>query len=459
MKSTSKNQELFENTPISKAVWTLALPTMASMLVTLAYNLADTFFVGQTNDQAQVAAVSLVMPVFLMMMAFGNLFGIGGGSAISRFLGAQQYDDVKHVSSFCFYGAIISGIIVGGLALIFMPQIIPLTGATPSTYHYVEQYLSYIAIGAPFIIISNAFGNIVRSDGSAKQAMIGMMLGTVVNIVLDPIMILWMDMGVIGAAVATVIGNIVGTIYYIVLLSKKSNSLSLKLKDFTMKNKIPSQVLSIGIPASLNNILMSVASIIFNVFLSQYGDAPIAAMGIAMKSNMLLIMLLMGLTMGAQPLIGYNYGAKNFDRMKKVVRYIILVGIGIGAVLMVAYLTWAEPIVSAFIKDSEVITYGTKMVRVQASTSFILPVMFVAMSALQSMGRAISSLILSICRQGLVFIPCAFFADILWGLDGLIWAQPIADVFSVILSSILLVLVFRTLTKEKVADHIFEMTK
>ncbi len=454
MKELKDNKELFENKSVPKAVWTLALPTMLSMLVMVAYNLADTFFVGQTNDQAQVAAVSLVMPIFLMLMAFGNLFGIGGGAAISRFLGADRKDDVKHVSSFCFYGAIVAGVVVGGLALIFMPQIIPLTGATPNSYQYVEEYLTYLAMGAPFIVLSNAFGNIVRSDGSAKQAMFGMMLGTVVNIVLDPILILWLDMGVVGAAVATVIGNIASSVFYIALLCKKSSQLSLRLKDFTMKHRIATQVLAIGVPASLNNILMSVASIIFNVFLSQYGDAPIAAMGIAMKSNMLLIMMLMGLTMGAQPLIGYNYGAHNYDRMKKVIRYIMFVGVCIGGVLMAFYLTFSEQIVSAFINDAEVIAYGSQMVKVQATTSCILPIMFVTMTALQSMSRAKSSLILSVCRQGLVFIPSAFFANLLWGLDGLIWAQPIADTFSVILSLVLLIAVFKKLNNRNSGDAV-----
>lgn len=447
--SMDKRKDLFESAPVGKAVWTLALPTIASMLVTVFYNLADTFFVGQTGDKSQVAAVSLVMPLFLILMAFGNLYGIGGGSAISRFIGAKKYDDVKHVSSFCFYGSIVTGIILGAVSLLFMSQIVPLTGATESTYQYIEDYITIIAIGAPFIIMSAAFGNIVRSDGSALNAMIGMMIGTVVNIVLDPIMILVLGMGVKGAALATIIGNIAATVFYIILLFKPSNSLSLRIKDFKFSGHIASNVYSIGVPACLNNILMAIASIIYNVFLTDYGDAPVAAMGIAMKVSMLTVMMLMGLTMGAQPIIGYNYGSGNVTRLKKVTRYTMITGIIIGVVISTFFLVFAQPIVTVFIDDAEVIMYGTKMLRIQASTGTLLGIMFVSMSTLQAMGKAVASLLLSICRQGLAFIPAAIIANKLFQLDGLIWAQPIADMFSIILSAVLLSVVLYKQVEQK----------
>lgn len=434
-----ENKELFESKPVGRAVWTLALPTIASMLVTVFYNLADTFFVGQTNDKAQVAAVSLVMPVFLILMAFGNLFGIGGGSAISRYLGSKQDENVKHVSSFSFYGAIVAGLLLGAVTILLIDQIVPLTGAKEGTYNYVKDYLIIIAAGSPFVIVSSAFGNIVRSEGSALKAMIGMMIGTVVNIILDPIMILGMNMGVKGAAYATIIGNIAATVYYILLICHKGNQLSLNIKDFKMGGHIAAGVLAIGVPAFLNNALMSIANIIYNGFLADYGEAPVGGMGIAMKATTLTIMLLLGLTMGAQPLIGYNYGSHNYERLKKIIRYTMVVGIIIGIVISALFLAFAEPIVSAFIKDEEVIAYGTKMLRVQATSQTLLGIMFVSMSALQAMGQGVASAVLSVCRQGIAFIPAAFILNATAGLDGLIWAQPVSDVFSIILSSVLLI--------------------
>ena len=442
---SDKRKELFESLPVPKAVWTLAIPTVASMLVTLFYNLADTFFVGQTNDPSQVAAVSLTMPVFMLFMALGNLFGLGGGSAISRYFGAKKYDDVKHISSFCFYGGIIVGIVAGVLLLIFLPQVIPLTGASVNNYDFVKTYLTYIAMGAPFIIVSNAFGNIVRSTGSAKSAMLGMMIGTVTNIILDPIMILTLDMGVAGAAVATVIGNIVATIYYIILIVKKNSLLSISIKDSKIAPAVLGDVLKIGLPASLNHVLMSVSNIVYNVFLSLYGDNPVAAMGIAMKSSMIMVMLYIGITMGVQPLIGYTFGAKNYNRMKATMRYVMGVVLCIGTVLVVLFLTFSEQIITAFIDDAEIIAIGSRMLRIQASSGIFLGIMFVCMSTLQSMGKSLPSLILSVSRQGLVFLPVAIIANTIWGLDGLMWAQPAADVFSVILSAIFIFITLRAL--------------
>ncbi|WP_317853691.1 MATE family efflux transporter [Chakrabartyella piscis] len=438
MDISNKKQDLFENQPISKSVWTLALPTIASMMVMLFYNLADTFFVGQTGDAMQVAAVSLTMPIFMLFIALGNLFGIGGSSAISRYLGAKRTDDIKHVSSFCFYGALGAGLLIGVLGLIFMETVVLLTGATEATYAYVYEYLTYLAFGAPFIVLANAYGNVVRSVGLVKEAMIGMMIGTIVNIVLDPIMILTLDMGVIGAAVATVIGNVIASIYYVILLQKGKSVLSIQPKDFTLQGKIVSDVFKIGTPASLNNLLMSIASLIYNVFLSGYGDIPVAAMGIALKANMLLIMLYLGLTMGAQPLIGYNYGAGNYTRMKQVIKYIITVALSMGVVIASIYFVTAETIVSVFINDAEVIAYGTIMLRAQAVSGCLLGIMFVSMSTLQSMGKAMASLVLSVSRQGLLFIPTIFIVNYLFGLDGLIWAQPVADCISIVVAIILL---------------------
>lgn len=449
MNLENKQQEIFENPSISKSVWTLALPTIASMMVMLFYNLADTFFVGQTGDAMQVAAVSLTMPIFLLFIALGNLFGIGGSSAISRYLGAKRMDEIKNASSFCFYGALVAGLILGMLGIVFMDVLVPLIGATEATHDYVYEYLTYLAFGAPFIVLANAYGNVVRSIGLAKEAMVGMMIGTIVNIVLDPIMILAMDMGVIGAAVATVIGNIIAAIYYVVLLWKGKTALSIRFVDCKLKGKLVGDVLKIGVPASLNNFLMSIANIIYNVFLSGYGDIPVAAMGIALKANMLLIMLYLGLTMGVQPLIGYNFGSKNYDRMKQIIKYVMTVALTMGVIIGVIYLFAAGNIVSIFIHDEAVISYGTTMLRAQTVSGCFLGVLFVSMSTLQSMGKAGTSLILSVSRQGLLFIPSILITNYLFGLDGLIWAQPVADVISIVLSIVLLGYTYKKLHQEQ----------
>ena len=318
------------------------------MLVVVIYNMADTFFIGQTGDAMQVAAVSLATPVFMVFMALGNLFGIGGSSAISRALGEKNEQRARHISAFCCYGSLGVGILMTLIFILFMDGILKMIGASPATIDYARQYLTFVAIGAPFVMFGTAYGNIVRGEGAAKESMIGNLIGTITNIILDPIMILWLGWGVSGAAVATVLGNVAACIFYLYyLLHKKETVLSIKPSDFQWKNRIASGVFSIGIPASLNNILMSCANILLNKVLISYGDTPVAAMGIAMKANMIVILLQIGLCAGIQPLIGYNYGARNVKRLKKIFFFTGLCAVIMGTVLTLLMVIARKPIIHA----------------------------------------------------------------------------------------------------------------
>lgn len=437
------NKYLFEESPVSKAVATMAIPTMISMLVVVIYNMADTFFIGQTGDPMQVAAVSLATPVFMVFMALGNLFGIGGSSAISRALGEKKLERARHISSFCCYGSIGLGIIVAAIFLIFMDGILKMIGASENTIEFAQDYLTYISFGGPFIMFGTAFGNILRGEGAAKESMIGNMIGTVTNIILDPLMILNMNMGIIGAAVATVIGNMAASAFYLIYFLRKKSSLSINIRDFQIGSQIASSVAAIGIPASLNNILMSCANIILNLALSGYGDTPVAAMGVASKSNMIVVLLQIGLCAGIQPLIGYNYGAKNKKRLLQVFRFTALVAIIMGTSLTVFMVFARKFLIQAFINDPEVIAYGMQMVIALQFSGPIIGILFLCINMIQGMGKAIPSLILTICRQGLIFIPCIFLLDTLFGLDGVIYAQPTADYASIILSVIMCLWIIR----------------
>lgn len=427
------NQDVFEKYTVKRAVFTLAAPTMLSMLVTVFYNMADTFFVGQTNDPNQVAAVSLATPVFLLLMAVGNIFGVGGSSFISRLLGEGNEKKVKKVSSFCFYGAIISGVFMTVVFLLAMPAILKLIGCSSNTVGFAKSYLNYISYGAVFVVASSALSNVVRAEGAAKVSMTGMMLGTVVNIILDPVMILALDMGVSGAAIATIIGNICSVAYYVRYLLQKKTALSIKREDFTWKEGILTGVLSIGLPASINNVLMSTANIILNNFLSIYGDVPVAAMGVAMKANMLVVMLQMGLAMGIQPLIGYAYGASDRHKLKAVTQFAMLCNVIQGCVLTAVYFFFTESIVSAFINSPEVVENGIFMLRALMLSGPFIGMMFVFNFGFQAMGKAIPSLVLSLSRQGLVFLPVVVIGNYLKGLQGIVYAQPLADIASLLM--------------------------
>lgn len=442
-----EKNELFDNAPVAKAVAKMAIPTIISMLVVVIYNMADTFFIGQTGDPMKVAAVSISTPVFMVMMAFGNLFGIGGSSAISRALGAKKIERAKKISSFCCYASLGVGVIVLISCMIGMDGILKLIGASQNTIGYAREYLTLIAISGPFIMFGTAFGNILRGEGASKQSMIGNMIGTITNIVLDPIMILGLGMGVFGAALATLIGNMVACTYYVLFFIRKKSSLSISPKHFSMGDGIIADVVKIGIPASMNTILMSAANMVLNNALIQYGDAPVAAMGVASKTNMLVVLLQVGLCTGVQPLIGYNYGAKNFKRLKKIFNFTALCAFIMGSLLTLIIFFAKSYMIKAFINDEEVVTIGTQIVIALQLSGPFLGMLFLCINTLQGMGKAIPSLILTICRQGLIFVPLIFIFNAVFHLEGVIYAQPVADYLSIVIAVVLCLITLKRAEK------------
>lgn len=439
------NKELFEDAPIPKAVAVMAIPTIITMLVVVIYNMADTFFIGQTNDAMQVAAVSLANPVFMVFLALGNLFGIGGSSAISRALGEKKLERAKQITSFCCYASLGLGVVMMFIFLIGMTGILKMIGASANTIGYAREYLTYVSFGAPFIMFSSAFANILRGEGAAKESMIGNLIGTVTNIILDPIMILGLGWGVTGAAIATVIGNMAACAFYLLYFLRKKSVLSIHPKYFRMGQGIAAGVMAIGIPASLNNILMSIANIILNNVLGGYGDTPVAAMGVAMKANMLVVLLQIGLCVGIQPLIGYNYGSGNTKRLKKVFRFTGCCAVVMGTVLTLLMVVAREYIISAFINDAAVIDAGIEMMIALQLSGPVIGILFLCINTMQGMGKAVPSLILTVCRQGLVFVPLVLILNALFGLEGVIYAQAVADFFSIILAASICFVIIRKL--------------
>jgi len=432
------NEDVFERLPVPKAVISMAVPTMLGMFVSIMYNLVDTFFIGQTGDPNQVAAISLSMPVFFMLMAAGNIFGVGGGSLIARFLGAGERHRAKNVSAYCFIGCIIVGAVFTVVALLFMEPLLRVIGTSDNTIGFTRDYLRFLFIGAIPTILQFALGNIVRAEGAAKQAMTGMMVGTVINIILNPIMISVLGLGVMGSAIATVIANTCALAYYIYYFLNKNNTvLSISPKYFMAKDGIAKEVLKIGIPSSIADFLMGIATMFFNIYLAHYGDNPIAAMGIASRCFTLPILLQIGLALGVQPLVGYNFAAKNLQRMKECIRFASLFTFIMSLIITVIFVIFASPIIKVFIDNAEVISLGTYFLRATVSICPVLGIYFIFTFAFQAMGKAMPSLILAISRQGFVFIPAVIIGNAFFGLNGIVWAGPLADAVSVIMSAIM----------------------
>lgn len=433
----SKSLEIFENAPVRKAVLQNALPAMAAMLMVLIYNLADTFFIGQTHDDLQVAAVSLATPVFLLFMAVGTVFGIGGTSVISRSLGEGRREHAKKVCSFCMWSCVAVGAIMSALFLIFTEQILALVGASADTWEYAKTYLVIVSTSGPFVLIANCYSNIIRAEGESGKAMMGQLLGNLLNVILDPVMILLFKWDIAGAAIATVIGNIVGAGYYIFYFLSGSSSLGIGLKDLSFKKNVAMSVLSIGIPAALGSLLMSVSSIIMNSQMTKYGDMAVAGVGVAMKVTMMTGMVCIGLGQGVQPLLGYCVGAKKWDRYKSVLKFSLVFAFILSTVLTIVCYLFTGQIVGAFLTDAAAYSYGVSFSHILLCTSFLFGVFYVLTNALQADGAATESLIVSISRQGLIYIPAMFLLGALFNEAGLIWAQPVADILSLILAIVL----------------------
>lgn len=439
-----KNSEVFENAPVKTAVLKMAVPTVISSLVLVVYNMADTFFVGQTQDAFQVAAVSLTNPVFIIYMALANLLGIGGSALISILLGQNDKKKARGASSFCCYASLGIGIIAAVLILIFMDPLLRILGSSENTYQYAKDYLTYIAVGAPFILFANSFGHAVRGEGAAKASMIGGMIGTVANIILDPILILGFNMGTGGAAIATVLGNILGCAYYVYYFQKKSPLLSIRFADLLGSRGIAGRLLTIGIPAGANSALMSVATILLNNALVTYGDKPVAAMGIVTKAYMLITFIHMGIANGIQPLLGYCYGRGAARRFRDILKYSAILTVICGTVLSVVYILFSRQVVGLFISDPEVIEYGTSMLKATSLAGPILGFLFLSINSMQSMSRPVPATILSVCRQGLFFIPLLYILKAVSGINGVIFTQTVADYMTIIISLYLLARTVKT---------------
>ncbi|MBP3458623.1 MAG: MATE family efflux transporter [Lachnospiraceae bacterium] len=444
-----KTTEIFKNAPVPKAVLSNVIPSIISMIMVLIYNLADTFFIGQTKDAYMVAAVSVATPAFLIFMAIGMLFGIGGTSLISRMLGEGKEDKAKNTSSFCFWTGVSIGIISMIFIWIFVQPICRMVGASNDTIGYASQYLAIVASSIPFLIVGNSFSNIIRAEGNPKKAMIGMVIGNLINIILDPIMILGFHWNVAGAAIATVIGNVFAAVYYISHLVSKKSMLSIRLKDYKAGERIASGVLAIGIPASLNSILMSVSNIIINNLMKEHGDMAVAGLGVAMKVNMIVVMLLIGLGTGVQPLLGYCFGARNKKRYLAVLKFSLCLAFCLSAVMTVICYCGASPLVKAFLEDQNAFEYGMSFARIYIYSGPIMGILFVLINAIQSTGAALPSLILSISRQGLLYIPILLiFKTVFNTAQKLALAQPVTDYLSTTLAVILFIITYRKYFKD-----------
>ena len=426
--------ELFESASVPKAYMKLALPVVLSMMVSLVYNMVDTYFIALTGKQELVAGVSLAAPIFTLMIAFGDIFGLGGSSLISRLFGEKREEEAKRASAFCLWAAIGFGIFVTIVLLVFRTPILKLLGTDAATFEYAGEYYTWIAVGAASIILGLVPSNILRTEGLATQAMAGSILGSIVNIILDPVFIFGLGQGAAGAAMATVIGNVIADVYYIYVMSKKAKRLSVSLKEIKIPGTMIRDILVIGIPASITNLMQSIMIMITNHYLIAYGTDKVAAMGIALKANMISAFILVGFAFGGQPLVGYNYGARNKKRLKEILRFAYLFEAGLALVFTILISIFAPFIIKIFMNQSDIITNGAMMLRFQQLGMVFMAITLVSTCVCQSVGSAAGAFVLSISRQGVIYAILLIVLKSVFGYTGILATQACADVVTALIA-------------------------
>ena len=426
--------KLFENTSIKRAYFILALPVVMSMAVTIIYNMVDTFFVAKTGNPNLVAGVSQGAPIFTLMIAIGDIFGLGGSSVISRLFGERRDKTARYVSGYCFYASIVCGLVVTALMFIFQTPVLHMLGASPATWKYAREYYLVIAGGATFIIFGLSPNNILRTEGLATQAMIASITGTGINVILNPIFIFNCGLGAAGSALATVVSNVIADVLMVYYLRTKSKKLTTSIHETRISGKLQREIYAIGIPASVTNIMVTFATALTNRYLITYGANSVAAMGIAMKVNTVIVMVMVGFAFGAQPLIGYTYGARDERRFKETLWFDLSVVAGLAIVLTVLMMILAPQIIRVFMRDPEIVREGTGMLRWLASSTTIAGIIMVLTTTFQSMGKATPAFWLSFSRQGLIFAVAIVVLSHFFGYTGVLAAQACAVVLTLVLA-------------------------
>ncbi len=449
-----KKKELFESMPVPKALATLAIPTIISQLISMIYNLADTFFIGLTDDPYKVAASTIAFVLFFVMVALSNLFGVGGGTLISRLLGKGQGSEAKKVSAFSFYGTIFVTLIYSIACLLFPEAILSAVGASENTYNFAYSYVLWVVIvgGVP-ASLSMAMANLLRSEGYAKYASFGLGMGGVLNIILDPIfmfLILPKGQEVAGAAMATCLSNVISLVFFLCILVhlRGKTVLSISPKYIVSGFSYIRQIFAIGIPSALAAGLASISNLFLNQLSSSYGDVELAALGIVKKIDMLPLNVGMGLCQGMLPLVAYNYASGNRERMNKVISTCRIAGMGFALLCVFFFEIFSEQIVAFFIGDAATIAFGKNFLRICCLATPLMFYNLLATFSLQAMGKGPESLVLSVCRQGLVNIPLLFLMNYLFGLYGVVSTQLVADSITMIISTLLVQKVFRQMKEE-----------
>ena len=434
MNSQSKKMELLGSTSIPKALLAMGIPTMVGMLVNAFYNLVDAYFVGGLGE-SQMGAISVVYPLGQVVVGLGLLFGNGAASYISRLLGRGDKENADKVASTALYSSVSVGAVIILISMVFLHPILKLLGATDSILPFAATYAGIYIVSCIFNVFNVTMNNIVTSEGAAKTTMCALLTGAVLNIALDPLFIYVFDLGVAGAAIATAISQVVSTCVYLTYIFRKKSVFHFRVKDCTYTKETMSEIFKIGIPTLVFQILTSVSISLINNAAGGYGDSAIAGMGVVTRLISMGSLSVFGFIKGFQPIAGYSYGAKKFDRLREAIKTSILWSTVFCVIFGVILALFPTAIVSQFTKgDAEMIRIGAASLRANGISIMLFGFYTVYSSLFLALGKGREGFILGACRQGICFIPVILLVPMVWGLNGIMYAQPIADVLSAVIT-------------------------
>jgi len=451
MSSKNNKMELLGNAPIPKALISMGIPTMLGMMVNAIYNLVDAYFVGGLGT-SQMGAISVVYPLGQVVVGLGLLFGNGAASYLSRLLGKGDKEKANQVASTALYSSITVGVIMIIFSMIFLRPILKLLGATDSIMPYAVTYASIYIVSCIFNVFNVTMNNIVTSEGAAKTTMLALMAGAILNIGLDPVFIYVLDMGVAGAAIATAISQIISTLVYLTFVLRKKSIYNFRIKNCTFTKEIISEIFKIGIPTLVFQILTSLSISLVNTQARPYGDSVIAGMGAVTRVVSMGSLMVFGFIKGFQPIAGYSYGAKKFDRLHEAIKTSIIWSTAFCVIYGLVLTIFSKGIISQFTKgDLEMIRVGTQSLRINGISFMLFGFYTVYSSLFLALGKGLAGFILGSCRQGICFVPVILILPAFCGINGILYVQPIADLLSAIITIFMALHLHKelTLTKQK----------
>ena len=448
------SKSIFETLPVPRAVREMALPAIFSQIIVLIYNMADTFYLGRTNDPFMVAGASLILPVFNVCVAFAMLTGIGGSSMISRLLGAGREEEAKKVSTFSIGFSLALAAVFSVCMGVFMRPILTTLGASENIYLYASQYtFCVVVLGGIPTVFSNAMSNILRSAGLSRQASAGVMLGGLINIGLDPLfMFVLLPHGkeVLGVGIATLLSNCIACVFFLIVLARerKRTVITFQPRLGMPERASLKSVFAIGVPAALSMLLFDLDYMVINRLMSGYGEMALAAIGIVLKVERLPLNTGVGICQGIVPIVAYNYASGNHKRMKETIRYSLRLGLIVGAVSILLYELFAGQIIHFFIAEPQTWALGTAFLRARIVATPLMFCSFFIVHLFQGFGDGKASLALPVIRWAILNIPMLFILNTIFGMYGLVWAQVTADVINVIIS----VIIFRRFARRAFSE-------